>query len=73
MASVARWLIIGGLIFAFAPFAIAFVTGLLSGTSMWDEGNGTGTYLWFLIITLPVGIGAALVGVILALVEHFRS
>lgn len=73
MASVARWLIIGGVIFALAPVVIAFVTGLLSGTSMWDEGNGTGTYLWFLIFTLPLGLGAALIGIVLALIAHFRK
>ena len=28
-----------GLLFAFSPLVMAFVTGLIQGVSMWDEGS----------------------------------
>jgi hypothetical protein len=34
-----------GLLFAFSPLLMAFVTGLIQDVSMWDEGSGTGTYI----------------------------
>ena len=36
---------------------------------MFDEGSGTGTYLWLLIITMPVGLLLIVIGLIVRLVK----
>ena len=58
-----------GLIFAFSPLLMAFVTGLIQGVSMWDEGSGTGTYLWFLLASLPVGFVLVVIGLVMKIVR----
>ena len=58
-----------GLLFAFAPLLIAFVTGLIQGVSMWDEGSGTGAYIWLMMLTLPVGFVLACIGIVKKLVR----
>lgn len=45
-----------GLIIMFSPFVIAFGASLIYGGSMFNEGTGTGVYLWFIVITIPVGL-----------------
>ena len=62
-----------GLVFAFAPLVIAFVTGLIQGVSMWDEGSGTGAYSWLMMLTLPVGFILVVIGVVLKFVRMGRS
>ena len=62
-----------GLVFAFAPLVIAFVTGLIQGVSMWDEGSGTGAYIWLMMLTLPVGFILVVIGVVLKFVRMGRS
>ena len=56
-----------GLLVAFSPLLIAFVTGLIQGVSMWDEGSGTGAYIWLMLMTLPVGFVLACIGIVLKL------
>jgi hypothetical protein len=56
-----------GLLVAFSPLLIAFVTGLIQGVSMWDEGSGTGAYIWLTLMTLPVGFVLACIGIVLKL------
>ncbi len=58
-----------GLIFALSPLLLAFVTGLIQGVSMWDEGSGTGTYLWFLLASLPVGFVLVVIGLVMKIVR----
>ena len=58
-----------GLLFAFLPLLIAFVTGLIQGVSMWDEGSGTGAYIWLMIMTLPVGFVLVCVGIVMKFVR----
>ena len=62
-----------GLIFAFSPLAIAFVTSIFQGVSMWDEGSGTGGYIWFMMLTLPVGFMMVFIGLVLQVVRKFRK
>ena len=57
-----------GLVFAFSPLLMSFVTGLIQGVSMWDEGSGSGTYLWFLMATLPVGFMLVVIGLVMKIV-----
>ena len=66
-------LILVGLIFAFSPLAIAFVTSIFQGGSMWDEGSGTGGYIWFMMLTLPVGFMLVFIGLVLQIVRKFRK
>ena len=61
-----------GLIFAFSPILLAFVTSLLQGGSMWDESSGTGTFIWFMIFTLPVGFLLVVIGLVMAVVRRRR-
>ena len=42
-------LIRAGLVIAFFPIAIAFITSLINNVSMFDEGSGSGGYLWLLM------------------------
>ena len=62
-----------GLLFAFSPLVMAFVTGLIQGVSMWDEGSGTGTYIWFMMVTLPVGFVLVFIGLVMKIVRMRRS
>ena len=65
--------VIIGLVFAFAPLLIAFVTGLIQGVSMWDEGSGTGAYIWLMFMTLPVGFVLVVIGIVMKFVRMGRS
>jgi TRAP-type C4-dicarboxylate transport system permease small subunit len=61
-----------GLIFAISPILLAFVASLFQGGSMWDESSGTGTFIWFMFFTLPVGFLLVVIGLVLALVRRTR-
>jgi len=61
-----------GLILAISPILLAFVTSLFQGGSMWDEGSGTGTFIWFMLFTLPVGLLLVVIGLVIALVRRTR-
>lgn len=61
-----------GLIFAISPILLAFVTSFFQGGSMWDEGSGTGGYIWFLFLTLPVGFFLVVVGLVMFVVRRLR-
>jgi hypothetical protein len=61
-----------GLLFAVSPILLAFVTSLFQGGSMWDEGSGTGTFIWFMLFTLPVGLLLVVIGLVMALVRRTR-
>jgi hypothetical protein len=51
-----------GFIFAFSPLLLAFILSLVQDVSMWDEGSGSGGYIWLIIGTLPVGFILILIG-----------
>jgi hypothetical protein len=61
-----------GLIFAISPILIAFITSHFQGGSMWDEGSGTGAYIWLMFLTLPVGSLLVLIGLVMMLVRKTR-
>jgi uncharacterized membrane protein len=61
-----------GLIFAISPILLAFITSLFHGGSMWDEGSGTGGYIWFMFLTLPVGFLLVLIGLVMMIVRRTR-
>jgi hypothetical protein len=61
-----------GLIFAISPILLAFVASLFQGGSMWNESSGTGTFIWFMIFTLPVGFLLVLIGLVMALLRRRR-
>jgi hypothetical protein len=62
-----------GLFFAFLPLLLAFVLGVIQGVSMWDEGSGTGAYIWLMILTLPVGFLLVVIGLVLKVIRIKRS
>jgi len=61
-----------GLLFAVSPILLAFVTSLFQGGSMWDESSGTGTFIWFMFFTLPIGLLLVVIGLVMALVRRTR-
>lgn len=65
-------LIRAGLVIALLPIVLAFITSLLNGTSMFDEGSGSGGYLWLLIVTMPIGLLLVVIGAILALFKRLK-
>ena len=62
-----------GLIFAISPILLAFITSLFQGESMWDEGSGTGAYIWLMFLTLPVGSLLILIGLVLQIIRKLRK
>ena len=61
-----------GLFIAVLPIIAAFLFSLINGGSMFDEGAGGGGYLWFLMISLPVGLLLVLIGVIVMVSRRFN-
>ena len=61
-----------GLIFAISPILLAFITSLFQGGSMWDEGSGTGGYIWLMFFTLPVGFLLVVIGLVMVVVRRTR-
>jgi uncharacterized membrane protein YhaH (DUF805 family) len=61
-----------GLIFAISPILLAFMTSLFQGGSMWNEGSGTGGYIWLMFLTLPVGFLLVVIGLVMVLVRRTR-
>ena len=66
-------LIRAGLVIAFLPVAIAFITSLINNVSMFDEGSGSGGYLWLLMGSVPIGFLLVVIGLIVMLFERFRT
>jgi hypothetical protein len=62
-----------GLIFAISPILLAFITSLFQGGSMWDESSGTGSYIWLMFFTLPVGSLLILIGLALQVIRKLRK
>jgi TRAP-type mannitol/chloroaromatic compound transport system permease small subunit len=61
-----------GLIFAFSPLLLAFITSIFQGGSMWDESSGTGGFIWFMFFTLPVGFLLVFIGLVMAVIRRVR-
>jgi uncharacterized membrane protein len=62
-----------GLLVAVSPIIAAFLYSLINGGSMFDEGSGGGTYLWFLMASMPLGLLLILVGLIAMVYRKFNS
>ncbi|GDX24661.1 hypothetical protein LBMAG10_13260 [Actinomycetes bacterium] len=65
-------LIRAGLVLAFLPIAIAFITSLIGNVSMFDEGSGSGGYLWLLMGSVPIGLLLIAIGAIVALFKRLK-
>jgi len=61
-----------GLFISVFPILLAFVASLLNGTSMFDEGSGSGGYLWLLMGTVPIGLLLVVIGAIVALFRRLK-
>ena len=62
-----------GLIFGVSPLILAFVTSIFQGGSMWDEGGGTGAYIWFMMLTVPVGFVLVVIGLVRAIIRKMSK
>jgi hypothetical protein len=60
------------LIVAFLPIALAFITSLLNGTSMFDEGSGSGGYLWLLMGSVPLGVAIFVIALVVKLAKRTK-
>jgi hypothetical protein len=66
-------LIRAGVLIAVLPIIAALLFALINGGSMFDEGSGGGGYLWFLMLSLPLGFILVVIGLIIKLFKHFNS
>jgi hypothetical protein len=62
-----------GLLIALLPILLAFFTSLIYGTSIFDEGSGSGAYLWLLMLTVPIGLLLVVIGLLVKLLRRFGS
>ena len=62
-----------GLLFAFSPLLLAFATSLFQDGSMWDEGSGSGGYIWLMMGTLPVGFVLIGIGLVRGIIRKLRK
>ncbi len=44
-----------GLFIAILPIICAFLSSIFQGGSLFNEGSGSGGYLWLLIVSMPIG------------------
>jgi TRAP-type mannitol/chloroaromatic compound transport system permease small subunit len=40
---------------------------------MWDEGSGTGGYIWLMMGTLPVGFALFIIGLVVGIIRKLRK
>lgn len=62
---VGKWLSGMGCLFALSPIAIAMLATPIGGNVFSTEGDGGGAALYFLMITLPLGAIASILGIVL--------
>ena len=62
-----------GFLVAVSPIALAFVTSLFQGGSMWNEGSGTGGYIWLMFLTMPVGFVLVAIGLVMMIVRKLEK
>jgi di/tricarboxylate transporter len=61
-----------GFFIAFLPIVLAFITSVFQGGSMWDEGSGTGRYIWLMMVSVPLGLLLVLIGLVKRVVQQLR-
>ena len=54
------------------PILLAFITSLINNVSMFDEGSGSGAYLWLLMGSVPIGLLLVVIGAIVALFKRLK-
>ena len=55
---------VGAFLVAFSPLALAFLS-TPPGGNMWSEGgDGGGSAIWLMILTLPLGLVIGIVGLV---------
>jgi len=62
---VGKWLSGSGCLFALSPIAIAMLATPIGGNVFSTGSNGGGTALYLLMLTLPLGAIASIVGIVL--------
>ena len=61
-----------GLFITLLPILLAFITSLINNVSMFDEGSGSGGYLWLLMGSVPIGLLLVVIGAIVALFKRLK-
>ena len=61
-----------GLFITVLPILLAFITSLINNVSMFDEGSGSGGYLWLLMGTVPIGLLLVVIGAVVALFKRLK-
>lgn len=58
------WMAGSGCLFAILPIMIALIGSLVTGGNPWSEGSGTGSVIWLMFLTLPIGAIVFIVGLV---------
>jgi hypothetical protein len=66
-------LVLFGLSIAPAPLLIAFAAAAVHGTSPFDESSGSGSVLWLLLLSVPLGSLLFLCGMLLRVIARRRD
>ena len=61
-----------GLFITVLPILLAFITSLINNVSMFDEGSGSGGYLWLLMGSVPIGLILVVIGAVVALFKRLK-
>ena len=67
---IALLIVIGVSVFiTLSPLVLAAADALFSGGRMFDE-NSSGAYLWFLYVSIPLGVSVLIVGLIVLAIRY---
>jgi hypothetical protein len=64
-------LILIGIAVIFSPLALAFGSSLINGDSMFNEGTGSGAYIWLMLVSVPTGVVMTIIGIIRLVFKKF--
>lgn len=67
-----RYLVLGGIVFAFLPILITLVASIFMGTDLNEGNSAIGALPWLTFFTFPVGVLIAFIGTILGVVNVVR-
>jgi len=73
MAKAGLITMIGGIVFAFFPLVFALVSSAITGGNPFSESEGSGSAIWLMIVTLPLGGIAGIVGLVLLVVGQSKK
>lgn len=61
-----------GVFVLITPIIAASISALVTHTSIFNEGTGSGTYLWMLLLTIPISAIVILIAVIRGVLKRLK-